>query len=133
MYINVAEPYHCRGRRTSLSWQEHVEGDGATEFEHACKLSLEGIVTKTQGMALQLGPLAALAQVEEPDRRRCAGRLRRNGVGRPKIATEEAAALEIQNTSYWQECDDQRDMRGTRRIPSGLAFAPALDGPFQSR
>jgi hypothetical protein len=49
-----------------------------------------------------------------------------------KIASVEVS-VSHQNTSRWQECCDQRDNEGTRRILSGLAFAPALDGPFQWR
>jgi ATP-dependent DNA ligase len=29
-----------------LRWNEHIEGDGGTIFRHACKLGLEGIVSK---------------------------------------------------------------------------------------
>ena len=29
-----------------LRWNEHIEGDGETIFRHACKLGLEGIVSK---------------------------------------------------------------------------------------
>jgi hypothetical protein len=31
-------------------------------FAHACKMGLEGIVSKTEGLALPLGALAALDQ-----------------------------------------------------------------------
>jgi ATP-dependent DNA ligase len=33
---------HARGIR----FNEHMEGDGPTVFAHACKLGLEGIVSK---------------------------------------------------------------------------------------
>jgi bifunctional non-homologous end joining protein LigD len=29
-----------------MRFNEHIEGDGATVFAHACKLGLEGIVSK---------------------------------------------------------------------------------------
>jgi bifunctional non-homologous end joining protein LigD len=29
-----------------IRFNEHIEGDGATVFQHACKLGLEGIVSK---------------------------------------------------------------------------------------
>jgi bifunctional non-homologous end joining protein LigD len=36
-------------RRTGLRLAEHLEGDGPTIFGHACKLGLEGIVSKRKG------------------------------------------------------------------------------------
>jgi bifunctional non-homologous end joining protein LigD len=32
-----------------IQFNEHIEDDGATVFEHACKLGLEGIVSKRKG------------------------------------------------------------------------------------
>ena len=32
--------------RTGIRYVEHLDGDGQTIFEHACKLGLEGIVSK---------------------------------------------------------------------------------------
>ena len=29
-----------------IRFNEHIEGDGPTVFDHACKLGLEGIVSK---------------------------------------------------------------------------------------
>ena len=49
-----------------LRFNEHLEGDGPTVFAHACKMGLEGIVSKRKGLALSLGALASLAQNEEP-------------------------------------------------------------------
>jgi ATP-dependent DNA ligase len=45
---------------------EHFEHDGPTVFAHACKLGLEGIVSKRKGLDLSLRPDAGLARVEEP-------------------------------------------------------------------
>ena len=44
-----------------IRFNEHMQGDGETVFRHACKLGLEGIVSKRKA-------LARLAQDEE---RRC--------------------------------------------------------------
>jgi ATP-dependent DNA ligase len=38
-------------------------GDGALVFAHACKLGAEGIVSKAARVALQIGPIAGLAEV----------------------------------------------------------------------
>src|SRR5262245_56496552 len=37
-----------------IRWNEHIEGDGATIFRHACKLGLEGIVSKRRPQSLLL-------------------------------------------------------------------------------
>jgi bifunctional non-homologous end joining protein LigD len=38
-----------------LRWNEHVEGDGETIFRHACKLGLEGIVSKRKDSPYRSG------------------------------------------------------------------------------
>jgi len=47
-------------------FNEHLEGDGPTVFAHACKMGLEDIVSKPQGLDVSLRPLAGLPQNEEP-------------------------------------------------------------------
>ena len=39
----------------ALQLNEHIEGDGATVFAHACKLGCEGIVSKRKGSHYQSG------------------------------------------------------------------------------
>jgi ATP-dependent DNA ligase len=43
--------------RTSAGtrFNEHIEGDGPTVFAHACKLGLEGIVSKRKDSAYRSG------------------------------------------------------------------------------
>jgi ATP-dependent DNA ligase len=44
---------------------EHIEtGDGATAFEHACKLGLEGIVSKRRDMPYQHGRTRAWLKIK---------------------------------------------------------------------
>ena len=38
-----------------LRFNEHLEGDGPTVFAHACKLGLEGIVSKRKDSPYRLG------------------------------------------------------------------------------
>jgi bifunctional non-homologous end joining protein LigD len=38
-----------------LRFNEHIEADGATVFAHACKMGLEGIVSKRKGSAYRSG------------------------------------------------------------------------------
>jgi bifunctional non-homologous end joining protein LigD len=68
---------------SGIRFNEHMEGDGLTVFAHACKLGLEGIVSKRKNSPLPLRPLARLAQNEE---RGCAGREARSGGGLGKRA-----------------------------------------------
>jgi ATP-dependent DNA ligase len=44
-----------RHGRPGLHVAEHLEGDGPTIFQHACKLGLEGIVSKRKGSHYQSG------------------------------------------------------------------------------
>ena len=45
---------------------EHMRGDGATIFEHACKLGLEGIVSKRRDAPYRAGPCKAWLKVKNP-------------------------------------------------------------------
>ncbi len=38
-----------------IRYNEHIEGDGPTVFAHACKMGLEGIVSKRKGSAYRSG------------------------------------------------------------------------------
>jgi ATP-dependent DNA ligase len=42
--------------RDGLEFVEHLEGDGALIFDHACKLGLEGIVCKRTDLPYRPGP-----------------------------------------------------------------------------
>ena len=41
--------------RPGIRFNEHIEGDGPTVFAHACKLGLEGIVSKRLGSPYRSG------------------------------------------------------------------------------
>jgi bifunctional non-homologous end joining protein LigD len=46
---------------------EHIEAaDGGTVFEHACKLGLEGIVSKRRDRPYEHGPSRAWLKVKNP-------------------------------------------------------------------
>jgi bifunctional non-homologous end joining protein LigD len=40
---------------SGIRFNEHIEGDGPTVFAHACKLGLEGIVSKRKDSAYSSG------------------------------------------------------------------------------
>ena len=41
--------------RPGIRFNEHIEGDGPTVFAHACKMGLEGIVSKRLGSPYRSG------------------------------------------------------------------------------
>jgi bifunctional non-homologous end joining protein LigD len=45
---------------------EHIVGDGATVFEHACRLGLEGIVSKHRERPYRSGPSKAWLKIKNP-------------------------------------------------------------------
>ena len=54
-----------------IRYNEHIEGDAEDIFRHACKLKLEGIVSKLRRSCLPLRSIAGLDQDEEPRLRCC--------------------------------------------------------------
>ena len=55
-----------RKSRPGVRLNEHLAHDcGLTVFQHACKIGLEGIVSKRLGSRL-VRPIARLAQVQKP-------------------------------------------------------------------
>jgi bifunctional non-homologous end joining protein LigD len=47
--------------------QEHTDEDGAVVFRHACKMGLEGIVSKRLGAPYRSGPSRDWLRVKNPD------------------------------------------------------------------
>lgn len=61
---------------------EHMEHpDGAIVFQHACKMGLEGIVSKRLGSRYRSGRSADWLKFKNPRRRRCAVKRKRSGDG----------------------------------------------------
>jgi bifunctional non-homologous end joining protein LigD len=50
-----------------IRFNEHMEGDGSTVFAHACKLGLEGVVSKRKDSAYRSGRSADWLKVKNPD------------------------------------------------------------------
>ena len=73
--------------RVGIRFNEHLEfDDGETVFNHACRMGLEGIVSKRKNIALSLGPLAGLAQDEECNRREASAARGGGGLMKPCLA-----------------------------------------------
>jgi ATP-dependent DNA ligase len=53
-------------RRIGIVISEHTDEDGATIFRQACKMGLEGNVSKRLSTPYRSGPVAGLDQGEEP-------------------------------------------------------------------
>jgi bifunctional non-homologous end joining protein LigD len=49
-----------------IQYTEHLEGDGATVFAHACKLGAEGIVSKHREHPYRSGPSKAWLKIKNP-------------------------------------------------------------------
>ncbi|MBV9591547.1 MAG: DNA ligase [Hyphomicrobiales bacterium] len=52
--------------RDGLEYVEHLNGDGATIFDHACRLGLEGIVSKHVAHPYRGGPSRSWRKVKNP-------------------------------------------------------------------
>ena len=50
----------------ALRLSEHLEGDGAVIFEHACRLGLVGVIAKRKGSAYRSGRCASWLKVKNP-------------------------------------------------------------------
>jgi bifunctional non-homologous end joining protein LigD len=52
--------------RPGIQYSEHLEGDGAAIFAHACKLGAEGIVSKHRERAYRAGPSKTWLKIKNP-------------------------------------------------------------------
>ena len=50
--------------RPGLDYVEHLDGNGPIIFEHACRLNLEGIVSKRVDLPYQSGPSRSWLKVK---------------------------------------------------------------------
>jgi bifunctional non-homologous end joining protein LigD len=52
---------------SGMRWNEHIEGDGETIFRHACKLGLEGIVSKRKDSPYRSGRSPDWLKMKNPN------------------------------------------------------------------
>jgi len=52
--------------RAGIHFSEHLEGDGAAIFAHACKLGFEGIVSKHREHSYRSGPSKVWLKIKNP-------------------------------------------------------------------
>jgi bifunctional non-homologous end joining protein LigD len=53
-------------RSDGIRFSEHLDGDGAMIFEHACKLGLEGIVSKRRELPYRSSRCQAWVKIKNP-------------------------------------------------------------------
>jgi bifunctional non-homologous end joining protein LigD len=53
--------------RSGIRFNEHIEGDGPTVFAHACKMGLEGIVSKRKDSAYRSGRSPDWLKMKNPE------------------------------------------------------------------
>jgi bifunctional non-homologous end joining protein LigD len=54
------------GRKRILHYVDHLEGDGTKVFKHACKLGLEGIVSKRRDLPYKSGRCRSWLKIRNP-------------------------------------------------------------------
>jgi ATP-dependent DNA ligase len=52
--------------RDGIRYSSHLEGDGTTTFEHACRMGLEGIVSKRRDLPYVSGRAKCWIKVRNP-------------------------------------------------------------------
>jgi bifunctional non-homologous end joining protein LigD len=55
-----------RAKRRAIRFNEHLTGDGPTVFEHACRMGLEGIVSKRTDAPYRSGPSKTWLKSKNP-------------------------------------------------------------------
>jgi ATP-dependent DNA ligase len=55
------------GAGDGIRLSEHIDGDGALAFQHACRMGLEGIVAKRRDRPNRSGRTADWIKVKNPD------------------------------------------------------------------
>ena len=56
-----------RAKRQTIHFNEHLTGDGPTVFNHACRMGLEGIVSKRLDAPYRSGPSKVWLKSKNPN------------------------------------------------------------------
>jgi ATP dependent DNA ligase-like protein len=103
-----------------LRLNEHIEADGPTVFAHACKLGLEGIVSKRKGLPYRSGRSPDWLKMKNPA---CAVGKKRGGGGLGTVTHREYLA---QVDRFFAECKN-RIVRQREIIAYENNYATALE------
>jgi bifunctional non-homologous end joining protein LigD len=102
-----------------LRFNEHLEGDGPTVFAHACKVGLEGIVSKRKDSAYRSGRSADWLKMKNPE------------ASAVKREAEEDRADEIAtDTGFYSGCAHATDGKPARHAQSSYATHPWVATPI---
>jgi ATP-dependent DNA ligase len=55
-----------RAKRRAIQYSDHLAGDGPTIFDHACRMGLEGIVSKRADAPYRSGPSRTWLKSKNP-------------------------------------------------------------------
>jgi bifunctional non-homologous end joining protein LigD len=55
------------GRKAGIVYNEHLDGDGAEIFDHACRLGLEGVVSKRRDLPHRSGRVKSWLKIKNPE------------------------------------------------------------------
>jgi hypothetical protein len=83
--------------RPGIRFNEHIEGDGPTVFAHACKMGLEGIVSKRKDSAYRSGRSPDCLKMKNPTAPAVRREFRR-GLG--MVKTEDRIAKLLNRTLF---------------------------------
>jgi bifunctional non-homologous end joining protein LigD len=105
--------------RPGIRFNEHIEGDGPTVFAHACKVGLEGIVSKRKDSAYRSGRSADWLKMNNPE------------ASAVKREAEEDRADEIAtDTGFYSGCAHATDGKPARHAQSSYATHPWVATPI---
>jgi hypothetical protein len=105
--------------RPGIRFNEHIEGDGPTVFAHACKMGLEGIVSKRKGSAYRSGRSADWLKMKNPEASAVKPKPRKTGAD--EIATD---------TGFYSGCAHATDGKPARHAQSSYATHPWVATPI---
>jgi len=81
-----------------LRLNEHIEAEGPTVFAHACKMGLEGIVSKRKDDRYRSGRSPDWIKARIRRARRCGARRRRDGAGEARTGNDPSTR---HGTRFW--------------------------------
>jgi bifunctional non-homologous end joining protein LigD len=55
-----------KNRKAGIVYNDHLEGDGSVIFQHACKMGLEGVVSKRRDLPYRSGRAKSWLKIKNP-------------------------------------------------------------------
>jgi ATP-dependent DNA ligase len=89
-----------------IRFSEHLDGNGTTIFAHACKLGLEGIVSKRRDLPYRSGRCRAWVKGQEPGEPGGVARQGRDVATGPRAKSKSIACQSAARSSFAHHYDD---------------------------